>query len=172
MRPVIVTYSLTVDQFMVACNALWAHQAIGKNGNRMIAAVLAVATGMSVVWHAPYVAVFFGAATVLFGVADVLRNWLWRRHYSRLVKYTGPITTTFRPDAVTFRSAEGDYSQPWSVFGSFTETADHFFLHVGTGARGRQFSVIPKSALTAPADLSALQALLSASLQRRVRRWL
>ncbi len=171
MRPVTVTYSLTADQFMVACNALWSHQAIGKNGNLIIAVVLVVATGISLI-SAPSAAFLLAPATLFFAAAGPLRDWLWRRHYATLVKYSGPITVTFAPDTIEFQSAEGAFTHDWAVFDSFTDTPRHIFLHVSTRKARGQFSIIPKSALAAPGDLAALQALLAMRLRPRTRRWL
>lgn len=171
MRPVTVTYSLTADQYLVACNMLWSHQAIGSTGNRIIAVILAVATAASLI-YAPDAAYFLAPATVFFASINVLRNWLWRRHYATLVNYTGPIIATFAPDAVDFQSNEGAFSQVWSVFGTFTDTADYIFLHVGQNMVRGQFSFIPKSALAVPDDLAALLALISDKLPKRRKRWL
>ncbi len=171
MTPVTITYSLTADQFLAACNALWAYQGIGKNGNHLIAAVLAAASCFSV--FSGSAAVFFLAPAAVFFIATgPLRNWLWRRHYASLIKYTGVISTTFRPDGIAFQSAEGDFMQSWLVFGSYTETADYIFLHVGKRKWRQQFSVIPKAALLNANDLAALRMLLMAHLPQRSRRWL
>ena len=171
MRPVTVTYSLTADQFMVACNALWSHQAIGKNGNWIISVTLALGTAISVL-YAPSATFLLASAALFFAAASPVRNWLWRRHYGTLVKYTGPIGATFGSDAIDVHSADGAYTQPWQFFNGYTDTAGHIFLHVGQrGSRG-QFSIIPKSALSKPADLAALMGLLSDKLPKRANRWL
>jgi YcxB-like protein len=170
MRPVKVAYGLTVEQFMAACNALWSHRAIGKNGNWIISVALGFATAFSVMFS-PFAALFFATAALFFAVATPLRNQIWRRHYGTLVKYTGPITATFSPDAIDFQSAEGAFSQPWQVFNAYTETADYIFLHVGLSKARGQFSIIPKSALPSSDDLTALMALLSAHLTKRAKRW-
>lgn len=171
MPPVTVTYSLTADQFMAACNALWSHQAIGKNGNLIAAGILAVASGICL-GYAPGAAFFLVPAMVFFATSNFVRNRIWRRHYATLAKYSGPIIATFGPDTINFQSAEGMFSQNWSVFGAFTETSDHIFLHVGGNTTRGQFSVIPKFALAGQGDLAALLALISTKLPKCGKRWL
>jgi hypothetical protein len=118
---------------------------------------------------APSATFFLAPVTLFFAATSPVRNWLWRRHYTTLVKYTGLIGATFGPDAIDFRSAERAYSQPWQVFGGHTDTVDHIFLHVGQRKSRGQFSVVPKSALRKPGDLVAL---LSANLPKCAMRWL
>ncbi len=169
MRPVTVTYSLTADQFIAACNALWSDQAIGTKGNQRMATTLAVATGVSWV-YVPVATFFLALATAFFASASLLRNCLWRRHYSTLVKYSGPITATFSGDAVDFHSAEGTHTQTWAIFNGYTYTADYIFLHVSLQKARGQFSIIPKSALSTPDDLAGLLTLISARLPKRAKR--
>lgn len=147
-----VTYSVDEDEFMKACHAVWAQQAIGHKGNVVVGAIMGgCALGMvwlKVPWY--FSAIVMGCAVfTLF--ASTIRNILWRRHYRGLDKYNAPITTILAADGFAV-VLNGERSvAPWSTFAGYLTTEDALILT----AINRQVSVIPFESFNTSAEAGA-----------------
>ena len=163
---IILTYQIDEAEFMHAARALWSYRGIGDLGNWVLTAVsLIVGTGLlisgfGVGW------VWIGASLV-FPTITLLRNFLWRRAYRKMIKYNAPITASFTSAEVQTKSAEGQSQLPWTTFTKYAETPDYFFLLLPR----RGLTIIPKRACKDDWEVETLRDNITANLPRAKMRW-
>lgn len=161
-----LTYQIDEAEFMHAARAYWSYSGIGDRGNWLLAGLSLLAGGMIVAYGIGVGWIWIGAAAIFAGLT-VLRNFLWRRGYHRMTKYSAPITASFAAELVQTRSAEGQSDLPWSTFTKYAETPEYFFLKLPR----RGLSIIPKRACKDDLELDALRELITANLPRLKMRW-
>jgi len=161
-----LTYQINEPEFMHAARALWSYRGIGDLGNWLLTAISLLSGAGLVIWGLGVGWVWIGAAGV-FATITLLRNFLWRRGYRRMVKYTAPITASFTPDEVQTSSAEGQSHVPWRTFTKYAETPDYFFLLLPR----RGLLIIPKRACKDDWEVETLRNMITANLPRAKMRW-
>lgn len=160
--PITVTYTVSRDAYMTACHQLWAHRAVGRGGNTVVAGIVAACAGLLLWLGVPGVLPWLLlAGAAIFISLDRLRDRIWRNHYDGLVKYTGPITAGFSETGVSVASAEADRHMRWSTFKHYVITRDYLILLIDQ----RQFSVIPLSAFKTPDARLGAERLIAAKLK-------
>lgn len=162
LQPVSITFALTQDAYMRGCYQLWAHRALGRTGNFIVATIV-VGCAVFLFWQGvpgPWAWIFLGAGVVFVGM-DVMRDRIWRKHYQSLVKYTAPITAIFTDAGIGLTSKEATNIVPWQQFRDYVFTADYLFILIDQ----RNFSVIPLSAFETPAARAQAEALIADHLK-------
>jgi hypothetical protein len=162
VNSVTTTYKLTEQDFMNGCGQLWAHRAMGRTGNYVVAG-LVVALGLMLLWQG--VPGWWGwglliGAAVFIGL-DISRDQIWRRYYRGAAKYQDEITATLSEDGVAVRSAEGANDLPWSHFKNYVMTRDYIVLLLDQ----RSFSLIPRTSFATHADHANAEVLFTANLK-------
>jgi len=164
-----VTYRVDEACFMRACHALWDYRAIGRFGNLVVAGIVGL-LGLSLVWldftgPAPY---FLLACSILFVGVTQLRDLLWRRHYRKIDKYKGPITTILSNSGIEVVLPHNAHAVQWSIFTGYLRT-DEFLLLV---INQKQFSVIPLSAFETITDSGYFERFITNHLPIMKKRYL
>jgi hypothetical protein len=162
MEHVTATYELSEDAFMRGADQLWAHRAMGRRGNYVVAALIVV-LALALLWQ--NVPGWWGwgllsGAAVFVGL-DIARDRMWRRAFRKSPKYQAPITAILSDTGVGVRSAEGENVVPWAQFQTFVITRDFMILNVDQ----RSFSLIPRTAFETPSDHAQAEVLLKTHLK-------
>ena len=161
-----LTYDIEEAEFMDAARALWSYRGIGDVGNWILAAI-SLFSGLSLIYWGLDIGWIWVGAAALFVAITLLRNFLWRRAYRRMTKYTAPITASFTREEVQTSSAEGQSKLPWTAFKKYAETPDYFFLLMPP----RGLSIIPKRAVKDDWELETLRDMITGNLPRAKMRW-
>ena len=164
-----VTYRVDEGSFMRACHALWAYRAIGRFGNIVVAGIIGLCgvslVSLGVTGPAPYVLL---SCSILFVAVTQLRDLLWRRHYRKMDKYKGPITTIISNSHIGVVLPHNAHTVQWSLFNYYLRT-DEFLLLV---INQKQFSIIPISAFESTADSNDFEQFIAKHLPVMKKRYL
>ncbi|RLJ60282.1 YcxB-like protein [Litoreibacter meonggei] len=161
-----LTYQIDEAEFMHAARAFWSYRGIGDLGNWLLTAFALIAGTGLLIWGFGVGWIWIGAGAV-FPAITLLRNFLWRRAYRKMIKYSAPITASFTSDEVQTKSAEGQSQLPWTTFTKYAETPDYFFLLLPR----RGLSIIPKRACKDDWEIETLRDTITANLPRAKMRW-
>ncbi|MGI9381848.1 MAG: YcxB family protein [Methyloligellaceae bacterium] len=162
MTPITATYTLTVDEFMSACEAHWRARKQGTTRTNLIAGAVGVVAGLL----GMPVSTWLGATAMSVGAVllllTTLRLILWRRAF-RTTRHLGNETSVaFTGDAIDVETVDGRSRLEWSFYRAYRETVGAFLLYTGRA----HFSVIPKRAFE-PKDVERLARLLGDKLEER-----
>ncbi len=168
MQPVLLHFRLSEGQFISACNALWAHRAIGPVGN-IIGGTFVTVIGAFMLWQAvpgvfPWIVSLIGLIVLCLNFA---RDRVWRHYYRLSAKYSDVIAVSFSQSGLRVTSAEGHNQLVWSEFSSYVVNDRYFYLIVDQ----RNFSIIPQDQFENPTDRAAAERLITKNVKPLTRRY-
>lgn len=160
MTPIVITYRLTLPEFMTACNAHWS---IHKQGSRTnaILGVIAIAVGLAL-WPFSSWSAFFLVLGLVLLLLVIGRSILWRRAFQDAKKFAGDISVTFGDEKIHVDTTDGVSDFNWSIYNGYLDTPEYVLLYLTR----RSFSVIPKSAFANANSQREFMSLVDSKLPR------
>ncbi|WP_406329791.1 YcxB family protein [Streptomyces sp. NBC_00203] len=101
----------------------------------------------------------------VYGILILLTPWLQARQFHRFAERLGTFRVTVTDTGVTVISDNTTASVNWSAQPRYRETADVFVM-LSPDKNAVAFTMLPKRALAAPADVDRLRTLLDRNLTR------